>query len=176
MRIVALLAAQMSEAYERVRRCCGGLSEDEFSWEPVAGCWRVFRAPSSPGGWAYDYELPEPDPAPFTTIGWRLNHVALCKVMYHEYAFGSGAITWETIRTPGTAVDTMRLLEEGQAMLVEDLGDLSDEDLEREVLTNWGERWPAWRIFHTMVDHDVHHGAEIALLRDLFRLSGPTTT
>jgi hypothetical protein len=35
--------------------------------------------------------------------------------------------------------------------------------------TNWGERWPAWRILWTMIDHDAHHGAEIGCLRDLYR-------
>ncbi len=31
-----------------------------------------------------------------------------------------------------------------------------------------GERWPTWRIFWTMIQHDAHHGAEIAMLRDLW--------
>lgn len=63
---------------------------------------------------------------------------------------------------------SVRMLGEGHALLGEDLVALGD-DLEREVLTNRGEPWPAWRIFTTMIDHDRHHGAEIALLRDLFR-------
>jgi hypothetical protein len=33
-------------------------------------------------------DSPDPDPAPFTTIGWRLVHLADCKVMYHEWGFG----------------------------------------------------------------------------------------
>jgi hypothetical protein len=49
---------------------------------------------------------------------------------------------------------------------------LSDGALERSVLTDWGEEWPAWRIFTTMIDHDRHHGAEIGVLRDLYRVAG----
>jgi uncharacterized damage-inducible protein DinB len=54
-------------------------------------------------------------------------------------------------------------------MLVRDLAGLDDADLERPVLTNWGEKWPARNIFWTMVDHDLHHGGEIGALRDLYR-------
>ncbi|HET6380453.1 MAG TPA: hypothetical protein VFH63_05370 [candidate division Zixibacteria bacterium] len=31
--------------------------------------------------------------------------------------------------------------------------------------------WPAWRISWTMIDHDIHHGAEIGALRDLCRVT-----
>jgi hypothetical protein len=55
-------------------------------------------------------------------------------------------------------------------MLVRDLDALDDGDLDREVLTNWGEMWPAKKIFWTMVDHDRHHGGEIGALRDLYRV------
>ena len=41
-------------------------------------------------------------------------------------------------------------------------------------LTNWGEEWPTWRIFWTMIEHDIHHGAEIGALRDLLRVTGGT--
>jgi hypothetical protein len=79
VRTRALLTVRMTEAFERLRTRCEGLPDEEFSWGPVSGAWRVFRDPTVSGGWAYDYELPEPNPAPFTTIGWRLNHLALCR-------------------------------------------------------------------------------------------------
>jgi hypothetical protein len=37
-------------------------------------------------------------------------------------------------------------------------------------MTNWGEEKPTWRIIWTMIEHDVHHGAEIGVLRDLYRV------
>jgi len=42
-------------------------------------------------------------------------------------------------------------------------------DLEEVRPTNWGELWPTWRIFWAMACHDLHHGAEIGCLRDLYR-------
>ena len=64
------------------------------------------------------------------------------------------------------------MLEVGHGLLANDLASLGDDALERRVLTNWGEEWPAWRIFTTMTDHDRHHGAEIGVLRDLYRVAG----
>ena len=63
------------------------------------------------------------------------------------------------------------MVEWGHRLLTEDLEGLDDAALERPVLTNWGEVWPAWRIFTVMTDHDWQHGAEIGVLRDLYRVS-----
>jgi hypothetical protein len=68
------------------------------------------------------------------------NYIALCKVMYHEYAFGAQQITWKTIETPPTPADALEVLEHGQRLLVQDLSTLSkDEELNIPRLTNWGE-------------------------------------
>jgi hypothetical protein len=59
-----------------------GLTDDEYLWEPVDGCWSLrpraeARTAMAAGGGALvaDFEFPEPDPAPVTTIAWRLAHV-----------------------------------------------------------------------------------------------------
>jgi len=170
---VELLGWELQEAYEDLRGCVDGLTDDAFFWEPVAGCWTVRRRDG--GRWAVDYpEPPHPDPAPFTTIGWRLVHVAECKVMYHEYAFGEAKLTFPEIDSAHTAAAAIAQLEAGHAMLVRDLAGLDDAGLEKLVLTNWGERWPARRIFWTMISHDAHHGGEIGALRDLYRERVPS--
>ena len=166
-----LLRFELQEAYEALRARVDGLSDDEFFWEPVPGCWTVRRRDD--GRWAVDYpEPPHPDPAPMTTIGWRLVHVAECKVMYHEYAFGAAKLTFPEIDSAHTSAAAIAELEAGHAMLVSDLAELDDAHLDREVLTNWGERWPARRIFWTLISHDLHHGGEIGALRDLYRDRG----
>jgi uncharacterized damage-inducible protein DinB len=167
-----LLALQMREAYEPLRRRVDGLTDEEFYWEPVPGAWTVRQLPD--GRWDADYEEPDPDPSPFTTIGWRLVHVATCKVVYHDHAFGPGKMSWATLDHPHTTEQAIGMLEEGQRLLTEDLANLDDAGLDVEVATNWGEQWPAWRIFWTMIDHDSHHGGEIGALRDLYRLRGAT--
>ena len=173
---VDLLARQLSEAFHEMRTRLHGLTDEEFFWEPAPGAWTVYRDPE--GHWDHHYAEPDPDPGPLTTIGWRLTHVAMCKVMYHEYAYGPRTLTWLTLETPGSVADTTDMLDTGHALLTEDLAAIDDPDLERPVMTNWGERWPAWRIFWTMIHHDAHHGGEIGALRDLYRVSrtGPDPT
>ena len=164
---VTLLIAEMDEAWETLHRRLEGLTDEEFFWEPVPGCWTVH--PGESGRWVVDYAIPDPDPPPLTTIAWRLVHIAACKIMYHEYAFGPGQLTWDELDYPHTAADAIAWLEEGHARLRAALDDLSDADLEEMRLTNWGESWPTWRIFWAMISHDLHHGAEIGCLRDLYR-------
>lgn len=166
-RTVALLAVEMEEAWQSLRPRLEGLTDEEFFWQPVPDCWTV--RPDESGRWVVDYAIPNPDPPPFTTIAWRLVHVATCKIMYHEYAFGPGKLTWDTIEIPHTVADTIALLEEGHARLRTALDGLGDPDLEEMRLTNWGDSWPTWRIFWAMIGHDLTHGAEIGCLRDLYR-------
>jgi hypothetical protein len=162
-----LLAAQLDEAYRVVRDRIEGLSDEEFFWEPVPDCWTVRRRPN--GLWMVDYRDVHPEPPPFTTIAWRLDHLAECKVMYHEYAFGPGRMTWPQIDSAHTATDAIAMLEHGQELLTSALDTLTDADLDAPRLTNWGDEWPTWRVLWTMIEHDEHHGGEIGVLRDLYR-------
>ena len=165
---VALLESQLDEAYRFIRAIVEDLSEDEFWWEPVASVWTVRK--DSTGRWSADYpEPPHPVPAPFTTIAWRLVHVGECKLMYHEYAYGPGKLSWPTLDSTHTAKDAIAALEQGHELLHADLARLADDDLEAQVKTNWGELWPARQIFTTMINHDFQHGGEIGVLRDLYR-------
>ena len=122
-----------------VRNRVEGLTDSEFFWEPEPECWTI-RLDAS-GRWIADYAEPDPDHAPLTTIGWRLVHVEQCKVMYHEYAFGPTELTWWSIETPHTVEDAIAMLDRGQALLEEDLGELDPSDLSKPVATNWGETW-----------------------------------
>ena len=164
---VELLRGELDEAYRMIRDRVEGLSDEEFWWAPVGEAWTV--RPTERGTWAADYEEPDPDPAPITTIGWRLVHVAECKLMYHEYAFGEARLTWPELDSPHTAVEAISALERGHELVEADLRSMDDGGLDLPVRTNWGEDWPAWRIFWTMIHHDLWHGGEIGALRDSFR-------
>ena len=47
-----------------------GLTDDEYLWAPVADVWTVY--PGDPP--TIDPQL-QADPAPFTTIAWRMHHM-----------------------------------------------------------------------------------------------------
>jgi hypothetical protein len=170
--LVQFLSAAMEETYQDLNNRLKGLTDAEFFWEPIPGCWTVHQ--DEQGHWMEDYEQPAPEPAPFTTLGWRLVHVATCKIMYYEYAFGERVLTWDTIDIPHTADGAISLLEEGHRRLMDALVKLSDADMTKMVYTNWGEQWPIQKIFWVMISHDLHHGGEIACLRDLYTMANRT--
>jgi hypothetical protein len=61
------------EVWRRTRERLEGLSDEEYLWEPVPGCWTI--RPGADGTWTADWPLPRPSPEPFTTIAWRLWHL-----------------------------------------------------------------------------------------------------
>jgi len=136
---IELLLVQLDEAYGRLSRRLEGLTDVEYLWQPVPGGWSIRHG--TDGRWAADYDFPDPVPAPFTTIAWRLLHIADCKIMYHEYAYGAAALTFPDLEAPRTAAGAIDRLREGQQLLRDDLTGLADDSaLDAEVGTNWGEQ------------------------------------
>jgi uncharacterized damage-inducible protein DinB len=104
-------------------------------------------------------------------------HVGACKIMYDDYAFGPGSLTfgtpevepWSAGTAPPDAV--MAWLEAADSRLAEHVAGLSDDDeLEQDRMTNWGELRPTRWIVAAMVTHDACHAGEINHLRS--RLEG----
>lgn len=68
---VELLRGAFAESSEALSRVLADIEDEEFFWEPVAGCWTLHprsqvRAASADGSgeWAIDYEVPDLTPLP----------------------------------------------------------------------------------------------------------------
>lgn len=143
-----------------------GLSDDEYFWEPVPGCWTVTR---SDDGW-FAANDPTADPAPVTTIAWRLWHLSIdCFESYSSRAFGSRATGLPDDRFVGTALEATALLRRTTEHFLARFDELGDEV--------WAPLGPGFGSFSDrnrvdLVLHALreltHHGAEIGLLRDLW--------
>lgn len=146
-----------------------GLTDDEYFWEPVTGCWSIRRVDD---GWRMDYEFPEPVPPPFTTLAWRLSHISAhvfgMRVGNH---FGTGEFRIDADTYPGDADTALAYLDEQHRRWREGIGGWDDNDWLRPVGPAEGAF--AERSYLTLVLHLnrelFHHGAEVALLRDLYR-------
>lgn len=107
------------------------------------------------------------------TIESVVLHVGACKVMYDDYAFGSGTLQWGTPPVQpweeGKApmADALRWLRDAHQRLVDHVASLSDADLDQPRLTNWGERRATRWILAAMIGHDFYHAGEINHLRSL---------
>jgi hypothetical protein len=147
-----------------------GLTDVEYFWEPVPGCWSI--RPKVDGTFTIDWTWPAPDPPPVTTIAWRIAHIgASCLGIRASNHFGDGSMTLETIRWPGTAADAIRWLEDSYAAWKAGVDALDEAGLARAVGPAEGpykDHPMATLILH--INREViHHSAEIALLRDLYR-------
>jgi hypothetical protein len=156
-----------------------GLSDEECWWEPVAGCWSIRpradargAASAGAGEFVIEWQMPVPSPPPVTTIAWRLGHVAIgCFGARASAHFGDGTLTYDTVDWPATADGMLALLDEQHAAWVRGLRSFGDADFGRPVGPAEGPF--AERTYLALALHlnreAIHHGAEVALLRDLYR-------
>jgi hypothetical protein len=117
----------------------------EYFWEPVPSCWTIRRAGS--GTYQADHSDSRGIP-PFTTIAWRLWHLVEC------YG-GIRNPQWLGVErqpagferddpAPATAAEAIAALERAHAF---------------------------WQGLLHQLDEQIHHGAELGVLRDLYRHS-----
>jgi hypothetical protein len=147
-----------------------GLTDAEYLWEPVEGCWSV--RPAGDGRFTVDWADPEPSPPPFTTIAWRLAHIGSGVLgLRANTHFGDGTLTLERIVWPGTAADAIAFVEDAYAAWKAGVDGLAETALARPIGPTAGP-WADYP-FASLVLHInrevIHHGAEVALLRDLYR-------
>ncbi|MFI8965775.1 DinB family protein [Streptomyces sp. NPDC053493] len=165
----------------------GPMTDEEYRWEPVPGCWSVRRHEDGPGpratllvgagDWGRDTTPPpHPDPAPFTTIAWRLNHLVEMFALRTEYTTGDRRLTRDDVPGRGDAASAVADLEEATHGWRKTLLAVTDADLDTVGLSTYpygsDAENPFLDIVWWMNQELLHHGAEIALLRDLYRARG----
>ncbi|WP_122261123.1 DinB family protein [Ornithinimicrobium cerasi] len=158
-----------------------GLTDEEYLWEPAPGTWNVRRredpAPGTvtrragAGGWLIDIGIPEPEPAPVTSIAWRLAHVVVgvlgARAASH---FGGRPASYDGWTYAGTAPEALLQLDEAYAAWSAGVRSLTPALLARPVGPAegpWAEAPMIDLVLHINRE-TIHHLAEVALLRDLW--------
>lgn len=159
-----------------------GMTDDEYFWEPVKGSWNVRRrtggaAPHQHGSGEYliDYEFPEPDPPPVTTIAWRLGHLIVGIFGIRNAAhFGGPPCDYDSFDYAGTAAGALEQLDRGYQRWIDGVRGLGSEGLARPCGPAEGPfaEYPLGTLVLHINREVIHHGAEICLLRDLYRDRG----
>jgi len=165
---VDLLARLWRLSGERLAQRCSGLGDEELLWEPEAGAWNLYPDPEHPGGWSYPYDFDPPQPHPLTSIGWRLTHIAAGNWIYLEHAFGPGRRNFPDLEVHGTAEEVLRDWSASREPVSEWLDAADDADLAERRPSHLGSPLTAGEVMRILIDEQTHHGAEIALLRDLY--------
>lgn len=167
---------------EHLRERLAGMTDDEYFWEPVADCWSVrprgtSSAPVAVGGGAMtiDFAIPEPDPAPVTTIAWRIGHL-LVGVLGERLAshLGGAPVSYDTYSYPETADAALARLDVLVQAWLAGVRGLGDAGLARPCGPAEGPfaDAPLAKLVLHIHREMIHHLAEIALLRDLYAHRG----
>lgn len=164
------------------------LTDEEYLWEPVPDCWSVRPRTAGPGPratalagigeWGRDAApFPHPSPPPFTTIAWRLSHLTELLVLRADHTAGSHSLTRDDYRVEGDAAGALAAFETAAAAWRTALLGADDTALDTVGYSTYPHgsdpEDPFIDIVWWVNQELLHHGAEIALLRDLYR--GRTT-
>lgn len=115
----------------------------------------------------------QPLPNSLRTIGEIALHVGSSKVMYTDYAFGGGSLTWESSEVePWSPEDapmheTIAWLRQVHESLMSFVRGLDDADLSAPRMANWGEEKETRWLLSTVLQHDVYHAGEINRIRSV---------
>ncbi|MET0695643.1 MAG: DinB family protein [Propionibacteriaceae bacterium] len=178
-----LLADQLDWHWQaQLRPRLAGLTDDEYFWEPVPHAWNVRRRGEGvamevgAGDFIIDFAMPEPTPPPVTTIAWRLGHL-LVGVLGDRNArhFGGPPISYDSYVYPSTADEALARLDEEYARWIGGVRSVDPHGLEQPCGEHGYESDPLAALIVHINREMLHHGAEIALLRDLYAWrAGPT--
>jgi DinB superfamily len=181
------------------------LTNEEFFWEPLPGCWSVHQrskcltpTPFGTGDWVADFDADLVERAvrgeamePLTTVAWLMWHVGSMPGRLVDLDFLGGERSADSgwpapylsdhpvFTSADDAVQTMRT---GWRALDRTLQASTDEQLERQTRFwgypgNPGPPAPGYQIVASLLNEISHHGTQVCVLRDLYRAldGGPLT-
>ncbi|MEU6773733.1 DinB family protein [Streptomyces sp. NPDC046759] len=165
------------------------LTDAEYFWEPVPGCWTVRRRVDGPGPraaflagggpWGRDAApYPHPWPPPVTTLAWRLSHLTETMSLRADHTVGGRSATREDHPVSGDAAGAVSAFEAGVSAWRRAL--LSADDAALDTVGHCSYPYgsdpgePCLTVVWWVNQEVLHHGAEIALLRDLYRAGRQT--
>jgi hypothetical protein len=168
--VLPLLLRGYDDAWERLTARLAGLGDEEYRWEPTGSAWTV--RPTGDGSWQADWADPDPDPPPVTTIAWRTWHLGSdCLADYLSRSPAGRPLEVTGTRWYGDAASALGDLTEAAGAFRAAMVELGEDGMWQPLGAAWGRFGEApWaELFVHATDELAHHGAEIALLRDLYR-------
>lgn len=190
-RLTARMTGPVMDSGDGSRTGVGPLTDEEYFWEPVPDCWSVRRRADGPGrhatslagagDWGRDAAPhPHPAPPPFTTLAWRLSHLSEMLFLRADHTVGTHKLTRDDHPVGGSAAEAVAAFDTGAKAWRNALLNVDDAELDTVGRCTYPHGSDAEDPFIDIVwwvnQEVLHHGAEIGLLRDLYRAeasSGP---
>jgi hypothetical protein len=184
LRLLNRITGPESDSGDGVPVAVPPMTDEEYRWEPVPGCWSIRRRADGPGPganilrgageWGRDSADPEhPYPPPFTTIAWRLSHISEMLTLRADYTAGGHDMTSDTYRNSGETMGAIEAFTVAAQAWREAVLCADDAALDTVGYSAYPYGSDPGELFIDIVwwvnQEILHHGAEIALLRDLYR-------
>ena len=147
-----------------------GVTDDEWLWEPGPRAWTV-----RPVGerWQRDSGRDRDPTDTVRTIAWLAGHLGEAGLLRADWTTGSHSREPDAVEWPGTAAHGIDFLRTGLDAWRDALGQLSDEELDvvGRSAYPWGldPQLPILDIAWWNTRELIHHGADISVVRDLYR-------
>lgn len=181
-RLVSRLAGPTSDSGDGSASDVPALTDEEYLWEPVDDCWSVRRRSDGPGTgalkligageWGRDGAPESPWPPPFTTIAWRLDHLTETLLGRASHLGGDHSFDRAAYESRADAAGAIEAFRGASADWRRALVGVDESDYDRTGLSTYPYGSDADETFPAMVwwqnQEILHHGAEIALLRDFY--------
>jgi hypothetical protein len=181
-RLVARLAGPTSDSGDGNSVPVPALTDAEYLWEPVEGCWSVRRRSDGPGvgaakligagEWGRDGAPEAPWPPPITTIAWRLDHLSETMLGRADHLAGEHTFERAAYKPLGDAAGAIERFRRAvvawrDAFLAVDPSEHDGLGLSTYPYGSDPEETLPGMVWWQNQEI-LHHGAEIGLLRDLF--------
>jgi len=144
-----LTSAYREQPWQSLRPMVEGATPAEMTWAPCDGVPPIWH---------------------------RVEHVAHCKVVYADHAFGEAKLSWgdcsHVLGTRNGETDPEQALlglDRAHEFLADHVAGAAAEDLDREHPMHHGVPHTGWQVVASMSQHDAWHGAQVAILRAAYR-------
>ena len=176
---ITLLAAQLDTTLEFFWERLGGLTDEEYLWEPGPGAWnlrpreqqRTSRGQGA-GGWVWEFEPRDPRPAPLRTIAWLMWHLSEMCLGRADWTNGEHRVLPDDVPCAPTADEAVAQLKDAFARWRSVFDDLDPGEYELVGRSQYpgglDPDLPLRDILWWQNREIIHHTAEIGLLRDLY--------
>ena len=170
---------EMSQyVWQRLQDRLVGLTDEEYFWEPVANCLTVRQG--ADGVFRSDGPQGPDEPFRFTTLAWRLSHISDFLREQRNGPWLGQPVPELPVRTgdPASAAEALLALETSYGAWRTVLEGTTEESLNAPIGKPAGHYGTASRRSFALhvLDELIHHGAEAALLRDLYAVRSDSTT
>ncbi len=158
-----MLLFMLDDAQSSLEMALKDLTSEEFYWKPVSGALTLEQA------------FQNPQPSGFSTIAFKIAHLVVGLALTGEYALGPGKLTPKDIfdRAPQDFAGWMEFLKEAIVSFRQAFLETSETALGEKAMAFWGEEYPAWQIWASLIAHNTWHAAQVRTMRALYQAKKP---